>query len=65
MDETALFYRMLPSETLATRTIAGRKKDKARISFALYCKLSRTERLEPIVIIRRRSLVEWILDQCR
>lgn len=52
MNETALFYRMLPSQTLATRAIAGRKKDKARISIGLCCNLTGTEKLEPIVVNR-------------
>ncbi|EGZ08334.1 hypothetical protein PHYSODRAFT_417818, partial [Phytophthora sojae] len=52
IDETALFYRMLPSQTLATKSVAGKKKDKTRISIGLCCNLAGTERLEPIVINR-------------
>ncbi|CAB4481133.1 unnamed protein product [Rhizophagus irregularis] len=35
-DETGLFFRMEPNQTLSTGAVAGRKKDKSRVSI-LFC----------------------------
>lgn len=55
MDESGLFFRMLPSQTLATHSTPGRKKDKARITVALCANMTSTEKLEPIVIAQHQN----------
>jgi DDE superfamily endonuclease./Tc5 transposase DNA-binding domain. len=35
-DETGLYWKMIPDNSLSTQSIPGRKKEKARIS-ALFC----------------------------
>ncbi|CAG8653215.1 6368_t:CDS:2, partial [Diversispora eburnea] len=35
-DETELFFRMEPNQTLSTEAIVGRKKDKSKVS-VLFC----------------------------
>ena len=50
MDETGLFYRMMPSRSLATILLSGKKKDKSCISIGLCSNLDGTEKLDPIVI---------------
>ena len=32
-DETGLFFRMTPNQTLATKPVKGKKKDKERINY--------------------------------
>lgn len=49
-DESALFYRLPPSKTLATKLIHGKKKSKDRISIAFCCNMSGSEKMNPIVI---------------
>ena len=49
-DETGLFFRMLPSQTLATGKMHGTKKDKARITVGLCCNLAGTEKTSPVII---------------
>jgi hypothetical protein len=49
MDETGLFYRMAPDQTIATRQIAGTKKDKTRLTLALMC--NQTGTLKDLFII--------------
>lgn len=51
MDETGLYYRMLPDRTLTLATSTkGIKKAKIRISLALTSNATGTEKLTPIVI---------------
>lgn len=50
MDETGLYWRMMPSRGLATQLQPGMKKDKARISLVLAANASGTDRL-PVWII--------------
>jgi hypothetical protein len=38
-EETSLFFRRKPSQTLATKKMHGKKKDKTRITIALYCNM--------------------------
>lgn len=54
-DETGLFFRMLPSQSLASKKIRGRKKDKARITVGLGCNLAGTEKLPPLIIIASKQ----------
>jgi hypothetical protein len=46
MDETGLFYCLAPDRTIATRQIAGLKKDKTRITIALCANADGTEKRE-------------------
>ena len=50
MDETALFYNMPPITTIARERIEGRKKNKVRLTVALTCNATGTERLDPFFI---------------
>ena len=49
MDETSLFYRLLPTSTLATGKAEGSKLSKERITIAL-CASSKGEMLKPVLI---------------
>ena len=49
-DETGLFFRMLPNQTLATSVRKGTKKDKDRITLLLATNATGTEKLKPMVI---------------
>src|SRR5215469_621506 len=49
-DESGLFWKMTPNQSLSTRSIPGRKKEKARISILFCCNSTGTERL-PMWII--------------
>ena len=50
MDETGLFYQLLPNSTLATSPVSGKKKQKERITVALCSNATRTDKLVPLVI---------------
>lgn len=50
MDETGLFYRLEPDRTLATRRLAGRKKNKERLSIALCANADGSHKLNPLII---------------
>jgi len=50
MDETALFYRLEPDHSLATQRLAGRKKDKERLSIALCANSNGSHKLKPLII---------------
>ena len=50
MDETGLFYRLEPDQTLATHRLAGRKKDKERLTIALCANADGSHKLNPLVI---------------
>ena len=50
MDETVLFYRLLPNSTLATGPVSGKKKQKERITVALCANATGTDKLVPLVI---------------
>ena len=53
MDETALFYNLGPTTTLSTAgKAAGCKTSKARVTVALCCNSTGTEKLKPLVIAR-------------
>lgn len=49
-DETGLFFRMLPSQTLATKNMSGKKKDKTRISIGLCCNMDGSYKDDVVVI---------------
>ena len=50
MDETGLFYRLEPDWTLATKRLAGRKKNKERLSIALCTNANGSHKLRPLII---------------
>ena len=52
MDETGLFYRLLPDSTLATGPFSGKKKQKERITVALCSNAAGTDNLVPLVIVK-------------
>jgi hypothetical protein len=49
-DETALFFRLEPDKTLASKRIEGRKKNKERITVGFCVNSTGTEKMVPIVI---------------
>lgn len=44
-DETSLYWRKIPDRSLSTRSLPGRKKDKARISILFCCNSDASERI--------------------
>ncbi len=50
IDETGLYYRMPPNQTLSTKPILGQKKDKTRITVLLGTNAIGTDKLKPWVI---------------
>jgi len=50
IDETGLFYRMSPNQTLSTSPVLGQKKDKTRITVLLSTNVIGTDKLTPWVI---------------
>ena len=50
LDETTLFYRLQPSQTLSTDTVAGTKTSKERLTVAVIVNSTGSERIKPIVI---------------
>jgi DDE superfamily endonuclease/Tc5 transposase DNA-binding domain len=54
-DETALFFRMPPNATLATRPTSGTKRDKSRITVLLACSATGNTKLQPLVIGKAAS----------
>ncbi|KAM3067120.1 hypothetical protein ACMFMG_012221 [Clarireedia jacksonii] len=55
MDETALYWKMVPSRTLATKAQAGGKKSKDRITIALTSNCTGTDRWEPWCIGKSKN----------
>jgi hypothetical protein len=55
MDETALFYRLLPNQTLGTEGERGTKKDKTRVTLLLCCNADGSEKLRPLIIGRYQN----------
>ena len=45
MDETGYYWKMKPDRSLSTFEVSGKKKDKARITAALTCNATGTDRL--------------------
>ena len=52
IDETGLFYKLKPSATLATGGVKGEKRSKERITVALCCNATGTDKIRPLVIGR-------------
>lgn len=50
MDECALFYRLEPGATLATKKLKGKTKSKDRITVALCVNMDGSEKIEPLII---------------
>jgi hypothetical protein len=55
MDETAFFYKLLPSATLATGRIEGKKISKERITVAVIVNATGTTMTKPIVIGKHKK----------
>lgn len=49
-DETALFYKLEPDKTLATKRLEGRKKNKERITVGFCVNSTGTEKMVPVII---------------
>jgi hypothetical protein len=47
MDETGLFWKLLPDRTLTSEQLPGGKLYKERISVAFCCNASGTHKLDP------------------
>ena len=56
IDETGLFYRMPPNQTLSTKPVLGQKKDKTRITVLLGVNATGTDKLVPWVIGNAKRL---------
>lgn len=54
MDETSLFYKLGPCSTLSTQAVPGTKKSKERITVALICNASGSDKRKPVVIAKSR-----------
>ncbi len=66
IDETGLYYRMSPNQTLSTKPVLGQKKDKTRITVLLGANATGTDKLKPWVIgksKRPRPLLRVNLDR--
>jgi len=55
LDETALFYKLLPNKTLADGPVEGKKINKDRITVAIIANADGSERIRPIVIGKRQK----------
>jgi len=65
-DETGLFWRALPSKTLATKMRQGHKLPIDRITIMLCCNASGTHKLMPLVINKSehpRSFGKWLPEK--
>lgn len=49
-DETALFFRLLPNQTLGSKDERGVKKNKDRVTLLLCVNASGTDKLRPLII---------------
>ena len=52
LDETCLFYRLEPDQSLATYKLAGRKKDKERLTIA---NSDGSHKLNPLVLVNSQN----------
>ena len=62
LDETALFYKLLPNRTLANSAVEGMKVNKERITIAIISNADGSEKIKPIVIgkfAKPRSFGKW------
>ncbi|KAL2632892.1 hypothetical protein R1flu_004371 [Riccia fluitans] len=50
VDETGLFFRLEPRRSLATKKMSGKKASKGRLTIALTCNMTGTDKLVPFVI---------------
>src|SRR5689334_8079474 len=54
-DETALYWKLEPSKTLARHAISGTKKPKDRVTIMLACNATGTSKLTPIFIHKYKN----------
>ncbi|GES86601.1 tigger transposable element-derived protein 6-like [Rhizophagus clarus] len=61
-DETGLFFRMAPNQTLASALTPGTKLDKTRITVLLATNAIGTQKFKPLIIAWMRSDIfgEWL-----
>ena len=62
LDETALFYKLLPNRTLASSVVEGKKVNKERITIAIISNADGSEKIKPLVIgkfAKPRSFGKW------
>jgi hypothetical protein len=52
LDETALFFKLTPNKTLSNEAAAGEKINKERVTVALCCNATGSDKVKPIVIHR-------------
>ena len=52
MDETGIFFKLIPEKSVCKKMRPGYKKYKDRISLALCCNFSGTKKLKPLIIGR-------------
>ena len=50
MDETALFYKLLPCHTLSDKPVSGKKLSKERLTVAFCMNATGNDKLPPLVI---------------
>ena len=50
MDETGLFYRMEPNQSLATHQLSSKKQHKERLTIALTSNMDGNIKLRPFII---------------
>ena len=50
MDETAYLYNLAPDKTIAQRQIEGAKKDKTRLTLAVTCNATGSDRVELLIL---------------
>jgi hypothetical protein len=55
MDETGLFWMLVPERTLATEASSGGKKSKDQVTLALTCNWDGSDKLEPWIIGRSKN----------
>lgn len=58
MDQTSLFFKLGSPGILSTRPVPGKKKSKERITIALICNASGTDKRKPIIVSK------FMRDRC-
>ena len=61
IDETALFYKLLPSTTKATSQSQGQKIDKDRLTVAFIVNAVGNDKIKPIIIGKHKNLIALVI----
>ena len=56
MDETGLFFKLIPSKSICKSAIKGHKNFKGRVSIMLSCNMDGSEKLMPLIIGKANKL---------